>query len=89
MAVELDGRELGDGRRAVLVRLAASGGGRWGRPGYLSVAVLPPGVPQYVRRSQAGIEVIDRVRVDTRYMGPRSAYHAVYERLSARLARLG
>lgn len=63
MATELEGRELGGSRRTMLVETSGSGGGRWGHPGYLLVAVLPPRVPHHLCKGQLGVTVIDRVLV--------------------------
>lgn len=82
MAHVLESRDLGDGRRAVIVETSSSGGGRWGRPGVLTLAVLAPDVREYTRATAPGVQVVKRVPVDTRSTGPRSAYYAEYVALT-------
>ena len=63
---------------------SSSGGGKYGRPGYVNLVELAPGTEFVSVKAKNVVAVHERVSVDTKHTGPRSHYAAQVARLQAR-----
>jgi len=88
VSYEIQAYTLPNGNRLLLVETSGSGGGKWGRPGYLNLVELAAGTEFRGVSCKNVARVIDRRDVDTRHTGPRSSYYRELADIAFKMARL-